>query len=45
MMVVSIAIVVIFVVVPALMTSGVVPSVGAVKRRDDAAAQNDGSEK
>ena len=36
---------VIFVVVPVLMTSCVVPSVGAVKGRDDAAAQNDGSKK
>ena len=46
MMVVSVTrvIVVIFVVVPALMGS-VVPPVGAVKWRDDAAAQSDGSEK
>jgi len=34
---------VIFVVVPVLMPPAVVPSVGAVKGSDDAAAQNDGS--
>jgi len=37
-----VVIVVIIVVVPVLMTSAL-PSVGAVKRRDDTAAQNDGS--
>jgi hypothetical protein len=44
-MVVSImvAMVTIFVAVPVHMTCGATSSVGAVKRRDDAATQNDGS--
>jgi len=40
---IMIAVVAIFVAIPALMTSGSVPPVGTVKRRDDAATQDDGS--